>query len=171
MTIREELELVKKELLKWTDVQLNLKNRMDELEAKLEEEESKEQVRDWPQDGDVYCYIDPEGDINYTFYGDDDYWDVDRQSIGNIFKTKEEAEFAIKRLKVMAELKRFGRPFRPGTINHRLSYNHKERRLYSEYSWNADFGVVCFDSVEKMKEAIQAVGEDRIIKYYFGVVE
>lgn len=171
MTTREELELVKKELLKWTDVQLNLKNRVDELETKIEEEESKEQEQEWPQDGDVYYFVDDAADVYYCAYDDDSYCDCGRKSVGNMFKTKEEAEFELERLKVMTELKKFARPFRPGTRNHYLAYDHEKHRLYSVFSWNTDHGEICYDSAEKAKEVSEAVGEDRIIKYYFGVVE
>lgn len=88
---------------------------------------------------------------------------------GNIFKTGEEAKFESERLKVVAELKKFSRKFRKGELNYYISLNSKTNELgiyVSDYYIGLD---VYFESYKKANEAIEAVGEDRIKKYLFGI--
>ena len=47
---------------------------------------------------DVYYYIDDHGEITGVFWGDDKYLD-ERRSIGNVFKTKEDAEKMLIKIK------------------------------------------------------------------------
>lgn len=52
----------------------------------------------WPKKGDKYCYITAAGSVDrLTFDGYD--FDSKMQSFGNFFRTKEEAEAAIERVK------------------------------------------------------------------------
>lgn len=52
----------------------------------------------WPQNGDKYLCIDSAGCINEYDY-DNDYMDEVRRELGNFFRTREEAEAALERVK------------------------------------------------------------------------
>ena len=77
-----------------------MKERIAELEELVKEEQ------EFPQDGDKYWYMIDEGAVFCTFY-DNRYIDRYHQEIGNIFRTEEEAKFAVEKLKVEAELRKY----------------------------------------------------------------
>ena len=139
-----------------------LKERIAELEELAKEE------REFPQEGDAYWFIDDEGGMSSTFYKNY-YLDIYRQKIGNIFRTEEESEFAVKKLKVEAELRKFSRPFTYHETNWYLIMDFDKEVHYS-YKWDdVAQGAIYFESEEKAQQAIESVGIDRIKKYIFGV--
>ena len=77
----------------------SLKQRITELEEQAKEEQ------DFPQDGDEYWYLDTTGDILHEIWGDFRF-EKDMLEIGNVFKTEEEAKFAVEKLKAEAELRK-----------------------------------------------------------------
>ena len=103
--------------------------------------------------------------------------DHNRLRFGNVFLTEEDAKFAIERLKVIAELKKYAKEFSDEEWK-----DNKIQKYYIIYQYSGDYiksiltytskeNVLYFESKEKIQEAIDAVGEDRIKKYYFGVRE
>lgn len=99
--------------------------------------------------------------------------DEKRLSIGNAFHTKEEAEFALEKLKVIHELKSFAKPKdRRWDNNHPhyfISYNNLKKEIWvDDYFWCSKHDIY-FDTTETVQKAIKAVGEDRIKKYYLEV--
>lgn len=140
-----------------------LKERISELEELAKEE------REFPQEGDAYWFIDDEGGMSSTFYKNY-YLDIYRQKIGNIFRTEEEAEFAAKKLKVEAELRKFSRPFENGKFNHYIFFYIDGDSVEVGYKTGCHSqGAIYFESEEKAQQAIESVGIDRIKKYIFGV--
>ena len=123
---------------------------------------------------------------NYYLIGDDDAdiyestWDEDeidykRLEIGNIFLTKEEAEFERERLKVETELLRYG-----GTRD-MMSLGNYTKKWYMIYHHDSDLlevggcyninhqGGIYFKSEEDSLNAINKIGKNRIKKYLFYV--
>ena len=141
----------------------SLKQRISELEQQVEQE------KDFPQYGKDYWYVDDDAEVTDSEWDGGD-WDQVRMSVGNVFKTKEQAEFVVEKLKVEAELRKFSRSFECGEINHYIFLNTDNECLdvvglsYSQYQ-----GTIYFESEEKAQQAIQSVGEERIKKYIFGV--
>lgn len=147
---------------------LKIKNEMiDEFDKRVEALKVDEQ--EFPQFGDDYWYIDSDTEVMDTASYDGEY-DQGRLSIGNVFKTSEQAEFAVEKLKVEAELRKFSKPFK-----------YLERNYFIEFSWEGKLfevvshgayqtqGTIYFGSEEKAQQAIEAVGADRVKKYIFGV--
>jgi hypothetical protein len=102
--------------------------------------------------------------------------DNSRYEFGNYFRTEEEAEFEIERLKVIAELKEWATPiseFNWVDSNERkytLEIKSTEENIHltvAFYYGSIQTSDLCFQSEEVAKSAIESVGEDRIIKYYF----
>ena len=150
---------------------MNLQDELKVLKERIAElEELAKEEREFPQDGDTYWFIDDEGGMSSTFYKNY-YLDIYRQKIGNIFRTEEEAEFAVKKLKVEAELRKFSVPFKHGGDNYTFNYNHKNGKIVNLYASEGyqDFGALYFESNEELNKAIESVGKDRIKKYIFGV--
>lgn len=125
---------------------------------------------------DTYYYIDPYGDISDGRVGNDFYED-EKFSIGNVFLTKSDAEFEVERLKVITELKKYAKKFsdkewRNGNTAKYLFYrSFPGNRIYITSTYSAHYPCLYFESMEKAKQAFNAVGEERIKKYYFGVRE
>ena len=141
----------------------SLKQRIAELEEQAKEEQK------FPQVGDTYWRIDDKGSVDNNFYKDY-YTDNHRQAIGNFFKTEEQAEFAVEKLKVEAELRKFSRPFEYGKFNHYLFLDIDGDSFRTDVtSYCPPQGAIYFESEEKTQEAVSVVGKERIKKYIFGV--
>lgn len=162
---------------------MNIQERIEALETEfkgkikaLKAEVQREQ--EFPQNGDEYWFIDEEGSVGSTLYDNhyiDDYY-IDRchQTIGNFFQTKEEAEFAVEKLKVEAELRKFSSPFEIYGTNYHL-YFDKDDGFDDGFmgigctTTSLVQGAIYFESEETAREAIRSVGKERIKKYLFGV--
>lgn len=130
------------------------------------------------------------GDEKYYFIGFKGYIDslketnhaVDEHSykVGNYFKTSEEAKFELNKRLVYQELKDYALEHNEYKINWEdetqikwcISYNYdvKYESFYYYCVWTlCDIGQIYFSSKKIAHEAVEAVGEDRIKKYLFGV--
>lgn len=126
--------------------------------------------------GDEYFFLTESGIVQGGIWRDDS-GDHNRIRLGNVFLTKEDAEFTVERLKVIAELKKYAKEFsdeeweKMNSPKHYLVYDYEDyvvRICVVRFMKN---NAIYFESEEKAKEAIEAVGEDRIKKYYLGVKE
>lgn len=124
--------------------------------------------------GDICYYANQYHEIKQT------KWDIytkllAARSIGLVTLTREELEFKIESMKVYEELKRYAKEF---TNEEWEDATIPKFEIYFEYRTKKididDFGTlkcnqVYFESYEKAKEAIKAVGEERVKMYYLGV--
>ena len=151
---------------------MGLLNRIEELEKELLElkEQVKEQ-QEFPQSGERYWYSNGGGMVNSCFWKSEQF-DLNRYRIGNMFKTEKEAEFAVEKLKVEAELQKFGRPFKEDEYNYFIQIHPSHNNIVVE---SDDFyqtqGTIYFESTTIANEATDTVGAERIKKYLFGVEE
>lgn len=150
---------------------MNLQEELKALKERIAElEEQAKEEREFPQDGDKCWHVDFDGSLFSTFYDNNHYIDRCHQKIGNIFKTKEQAEFAVEKLKVEEELRKFSRPFKHGRYDYYLFFDIESDCLDAHFtSYCPPQGAIYFESEEKVQQAIKSVGEDRIKKYIFGV--
>ena len=161
--------------------------KLNELMEKYGEYEVKEGFMDllekpkpksvWDlEEGDTYYYIDVYGDISDGRIGNDSSED-EIFAIGNVFLTEEYAEFARERLKVIAELKKYAKEFSDEEwsndfyVKHYIAYEYSRKEIVFLSTVTTSRGNIYFCEKEKAKEAVDAVGEERIKKYYFGVKE
>ena len=96
--------------------------------------------------------------------------------IGNCFQTEEEAEFAVEKQKVITELKRFAQEHNEKEIDwnnnnwkYHIYYSYRENCLHVAESASMKRNDIYFTSEEIARQAIDAIGEDRIKKYYLEV--
>ena len=157
MNVQERIERIEA-------LEAEFNERLKALKAEVQRED------EFPQDGDGYWYIDDYGYILNEKWDGLDFEEF-RIEIGNVFKTKEQAEFAVEKLKVEAELRKFSRKFIWGGENWILSMgtNKDIFLVYEDDEMNQ--GAVYFEDEYKALEAIEAVGKERIKKYLFGVEE
>ena len=145
-----------------------LKERITELEEQVKEEQD-EREREFPQNGDDYWRLDNDAEVMEMEWCGNSY-DKSRLSIGNIFRTEEQAKFAVEKLKVEAELRKFSRPFELDAGNILITFNTITGSLNFLYrDHNQSQGAIYFESVKKAQQAIDKVGTERIKKYIFGV--
>lgn len=101
--------------------------------------------------------------------------DKGRYSIGNCYKTNEECEFAIEKLKVIAELKEYAEPKNRawnGENEHFFFYyDYMTKEVRISYNNDCKSRKIYFESEEKIKQAIASIGKDKIKKYYLEVEE
>ena len=140
-----------------------LKQRIAELEEQAKEKQ------EFPQEDDVFCFINTFGKPVESTWGESI---TNRQliEIGNMFRTKEQAEFAVEKLKVEAELRKFSRPFKEDEYNYFIQIHPSHNNIVTDSDdYYQTQGTIYFESTTIANEAIDAIGENRIKKYIFGV--
>lgn len=122
------------------------------------------------QCGDVYWAVNTFG-IIYKDTWNNTCPDIDSRNQGNVFLTKEEAEFEAKRREVVTKVKKYARPFKSKESNWcpywRSEGNSIQYYIFETCMCNMDY----FDSRELIQKAIDEVGEEDFKKYYLEVVE
>lgn len=147
----------------------------------LIEKADKPKNKVWkPEENETYYYSYSDGHIEEATW-DNLNIDKNRYAIGNCFKTKEEAEFALERQKVIIELKRFALEHNEEEDidwsnrcqnKYFLYFNHdKNRTCISACTCYQYAQCIYYTSIEIARAAIQEIGEERIKKYYFEVKE
>ena len=129
-----------------------------------------------PEKGEKFWLIYNFGAVNGQYQWDNDAFDRGKLSIGNIFRTQEDAEFMLERLKVLAELRRLAKGFVPDwrDTNQKKWYLCCDvgGSIHCDYTYGISYGVpVYFQSREDAQAAIEAVGAERLKRYYFMVGE
>ena len=149
---------------------MNLQDEIKALKERIAElEELAQEEQEFPQDGDESWYILSGGGVDWIQWGESGFG-LRAQDIGNIFRTKQQAEFAVEKLKVEAEFRKFSRPFEYGKFNYNLLFDIDGNNFRTDVtSYCPSQGAIYFESVEKAQEAVSTVGEERIKKYLFGV--
>ena len=124
------------------------------------------------KDGDVYSYINTINNISYDTWTKD-AWDLRVRESGNLFLTKEEAEFDLERRKCEAIMLKYGRrTFKYEQNNYLIRFNNNDEKVevgfWSVYQFQ---GSIYFDTKELAQKAIDEIGEERLKKYVFRVEE
>ena len=146
-----------------------------------EDWEVVEESKVWkPEKDGHYYYYNDTGHIYESCY-DGDSTDKNRLEFGNCFKTKEEAEHMVEKLKVINELKKFALENNEAEIDWNNLSQKKYVIIYDPENQNLD--VYCywrtqyipfnihFTSEKIAQKAIETIGVDRIKKYYFDIEE
>lgn len=146
------------------------------VEERTAVEETKSKV--WkPSAGELYYYINSKGDIKFSYYNNRSTKDKRRIcNIGNYFKTEEEADHTMEKLKVIRELQdlsniKFNMSNFKNNKIYFIAYDFTENRivpLFNNICRSVPFNIY-FTSLEIAQEAIKKIGEDRIKKYYFDI--
>lgn len=146
---------------------IDLSKRVYRLEMKEALKIQKNEVYE-PEVHEKYWYINFDGKIlSNIWFGIDK--DKGKLALGNVFNTKEEAEYELERRKVIVELTRLSCKYNEYLDVWRLSYDIRRKKLtFLQCNSVKDFGFY-FESVEEGKKAIKEVGKDRIKKYLFEV--
>lgn len=176
----EMFEDIKEDKMDNNTLQINMNNLTDEERAtllSLVEKANKPKNKVWkPEIGESYYSLSNEGSyIKARYTGC--HSDENRYLIGNCFKTKKEAEFALERQKVITELKRYALEHNEKEIDWNdevqdkfgLYFYHQSKKILINVYTSCQTTFIYFTSKEIAASAIKAVGEDRLKKYYFEV--
>ena len=162
------------------NITVNMENLTEEERNQLLaliEKSTKKKSKVWkPKIENHYYYIDESEGVGFGYWGNDCI-DEYLYTIGNCFPTKEKAEFAVERLKVIAELKRFAQEHNEKEIDWSTCDQDKFYLIYDHYNgcvncantFRNKSNNIYFTSREVLKQAIDTIGVDRIKKYYLEV--
>ena len=147
-------------------------NEITKLQQAIEKAEAENDV--WPKDGDEYWYISSLGSCAVDTFSKSNNFDAMRIAIGNCYKTKEEAEQAVEKMKVMTELKRLAdKSWKEAGVEIDWSDRHTPKYFvrwdveYDSFLIDNNYNIknindIYFHSEEKAKEAIDKIGEERL---------
>ena len=129
----------------------------------------------WPQKGDAYYYVRHSGEVATGIFTGCGY-DKEMMDFGNFFKTKEEAEFKKEQLIVLHELEKLANDnneWDTYDYHYYIHYNiyAKQIEIGANYTYVNGNRAFYFDSAELAQAAIDKIGADRLIKYYFCIPE
>lgn len=135
----------------------------------------KNKIKVWePSLGDLYYYINSNGDIKFSYYNTRS---IDKRCIGNFFKTDEEADHMVEKLKVIRELQDLSNiklnmsDYVKNNGIYYIAYDFTKNRivpLFDNISRNIPFNVY-FSTKEDCEEAITKIGKERLERYYFDI--
>lgn len=169
------------------NIEVNFNNLTKEEQEQfnaLVEKANKPKSKVWkPEVGEKYYCVGADDGVGCYKY--DCPFDKLNYVIGNCFKTEEEAKFALERLKVIAEMKRYIAEH----DNVELDWKNSEQPKYHlamEHLNGYRYGVGFLEPVYTVQDSsrflyassdtiildmIKEIGEERVKKYYFGVGE
>lgn len=151
-------------------------DRAEEIMAEMVKHfEGKTEGKDthWePKEGETYYFMWGTGKADTGVFSATEK-DLMRLAVGNYFKTAEERDEAVEYLKVVTELKAFAYDNNE-PINwddhqerkYKLCWNRETEKVDSTWSRRKITDGIYFSSHEVAMAAVEAVGEDRIKKYY-----
>lgn len=127
------------------------------------------------KEGDRIYFADAFNNIVGSEWEDNNRFYNLKREIGLVTLTREGLDFKLESMKVYEELKRFAKEFTDEEWKNRNIYKHsfyydydEEKILLSAHTvWKRNY--LYFESEDKAREAITAVGEERVKKYYLGV--
>lgn len=144
----------------------------------LVEKANKPETKIWiPVESEAWYQITGDGCTQEYNWHNNDFC-LQCYAIGNCFKTKAEAEFAVEKLKVIADLRRIAEKYNEfmdwsdmDDIKWSIMYNHADKTFYICSQSYIQSETIHFSSKEIAQKAIEYIGEDRLKKYYFEVQE
>ena len=168
---------------KFQTINVNLSNLSEEERKQLLElvkKGNKSPKKRWRAQGDEkYYFIDSKGYID-SLKETNHAVDEHLYKVGNYFKTSEEAKFELNKRLVYQELKDYALEHNEGEIDWKnseqekwvISYDNQVKWLvYRDRYTLSDIGQIYFSSCEIAREAVKAIGEDRIKRYLFNIKE
>ena len=163
------LEELEKKLSEVENIHAELKAQIAELKA--QGEKPKPPYPRWmPKEGESFFAIGTHGSIReYTNGINSDSFNY-CNNVANVYHSADDALFAIERRRVLAKMQEWSGNAQFGA---QIYYHKPTDQIMIDWDGNSNYfyGDIRFKSVEDAENCIQAVGKDRIKKYYFMVPE
>lgn len=135
----------------------------------------KEPTKNWePKEGEAYYLILTHGFIDYTIYDSDSRADNERLSFGNCFKTREEAEHMLQKIRIIIQLRKLSNiSFNDNCKQEKfvIFYNTENQQIkitQHKFIREIPFNIY-FKNKKDCQKAIEIIGEDNLKKYYFDI--
>lgn len=162
------------------EVKEKMISRIEELEKEIAElkkqvnEEENRKGRWIPKDGEDYWTIS--GGVVVRYYVQQEQ-DFDKNIINSckVFKTREEAEFELKRQKVLRKMEEFEYRFTDEEMadkdipKWRIYYYRAYKSVEIDFVTNTCQPLIYFKTLYDAQDCIDAVGAENLKKYYFCV--
>ena len=146
------------------------KAKIAEIEKKIEE---KKRRRWRPKVTERFYYITIAGKVIESNTWDDGEFEESMYNLGNCFRTREEAKFIAEKLKVITKLKEFAEPedavWGGSKAHYYIVWNCVRCEINICSTCMIKQNEIYFASKDDAIKAINAVGKDRIRKYYLGM--
>lgn len=172
------IESINSYSFKRNEYQYNLLERLCTLPESALELYTEKPKSVWDlKEGDTYYSIYGNGNVSSEKKWFDDDYENNYREIGNVFLTKEEAEFDVERRKIETEMLRLGGRRKINELNNDVVYTiqmHFGLKYVYVRSFDikqAPIGVIFFNYRKQAIKALETIGEYRIKKYIFGVDE
>lgn len=143
------------------DLALDIKNKVKEVERSKTIWDLK------IEDGETYYNIRPDGYIGTQHFNS--IYDCATRDMGNALLTKKEAEFEVERLKILAIMKKYSKPFEQYRNNYCIVFDQEEDSVEIKIFSMWDTGIYYFESEEMALKVIDEIGGYRLKKYYFRI--
>ena len=137
----------------------------------------KEKNKSWkPKEGDTYFYISGTGKVISDTFMPYLPSDNDKVSFNNVFKTGEEAEHMLEKIKIINQLRKLSNiKFVDdcSKLRYSISYDVGTKKVcprMNRYSRLLPFDLY-FETAKDCQNAIDEIGEENLKKYYFDIVE
>ena len=129
----------------------------------------------WPQKGDIYYWLNCDGAV-YDDVWTDESSDINCRAIGNCFKTWDEAALRSGQLQVIHELEQLAdddQPWNSSACHWYLAYSYigNSEEIEAISSERIRSNRFYFKSRESAQAAIDKIGKERLMKYYFKIPE
>lgn len=141
-----------------------LKAQIDELKALRKE---PPHPRPCPKYYQTYFYVDSTGEVNETNWAADQL-DQKAYEFCNVFRAKEDTEFAIERLKVLGEIEEWSGEYGDPVS---IAYYENDGKVEPIDALYPNRGEAVFANYEDADGCIRAIGQGRLKKYYFMIPE
>ena len=135
----------------------------------------EEEPKVWePRECDEYYVINSESGIEKRYWNNDEY-DIGSYELGDCFRTEEEVEKTLKKIKIYTQLKRYAEEHNTEKIDWKDYHQNKwliySLRCNSELCTKNSFdkkyiNQIYFTSEEECEQAIEEIGEDNIKKLF-----
>lgn len=135
----------------------------------------EETNKNWqPKQSEIYYSILANGSIDYTTYDSNNRIDKQRLSSGNYFKTGEEAEHMLQKIRIIIQLRKLSNiSFNDNCKQEKfvIFYNTENQQIkitQHKFIREIPFNIY-FKNKGDCQKAIETIGEDNLKKYYFDV--
>lgn len=133
--------------------------------------------RDWKPECNEKYYIISDSMMVFCTSWDNHNVDHKRYEIGDCFKTKEEAEFALEKVRVETELRRFAEENNECEIDWTdedqekwcMYYSYMDGDVYFTDAYCHKRNDIYFSSKKIGAQAVNYIGKERLKKYYFEI--
>lgn len=116
---------------------------------------------------ETYYVLNNDGSIENGIF--DSLSDESARIVNSAFLTREEAEFELERRKIEAIMRKYSSPFVEGEGNCCIYYDYDYNDIEVGTHYKTNYRIPYFESGKVAQKVIDEIGEDRLIRYWFGI--